>query len=559
MGWGVLLRTKQGLKLLSEVCGADDWNRTDLRLPPEFNESMGHLRWVAYKVTMPVIIVSGLLGNIMNLAVLTRPALRGVTYVYLSGLAIADLGVMLCVVPMVMRLNRCPSLTYAAAFFHAHAELVATNSCMAASIFIVVCLTIDRYISVCLPTKFRSVHTRRNARVAIATSYALAVAISCPLTALKSVCVIDPGPQGAPLPLYAFQENTPVTHSTTWLVYLWTSETAVRFGPAVILATLNLLIICKFRNLKSKRKRFRQASDKFRSRHLLDSTSTAATNAPQAGLRNRNYKEERRLVVLLTSIIVLFFVTMTPSAFLSLLYSEQRNKDLGFQAFRAAANNLEIGNFALNFYVYFLCSKEFRRVFLSVFARGPCAAPTMAADNAKDHQGEPDDAALMEDFSRNGTTVRPSPDQTRSPNIPSPTLSKMGEIDADDKNGHYPVALDVIWETQKTKQIEETYCIRLSTGPAGNNGSKPPDEPSLTWENKTLRARNDWQAQPTPRAGCTCAVTSSRFEKVPHAQHACILFHLSPERIPPLLLSSSTEFCIYSVLCIDNDTIGPVS
>nr|CAD7202599.1 unnamed protein product [Timema douglasi] len=435
---------------LSEVCGADDWNRTDLRLPPEFNESMGHLRWVAYKVTMPLIIVSGLLGNIMNLAVLTRPALRGVTYVYLSGLAVADLGVMLCVVPMVMRLNRCPSLTYAAAFFHAHAELVATNSCMAASIFIVVCLTIDRwghrrffyrepnlsdmsshrYISVCLPTKFRSVHTRRNARVAIATSYALAVAISCPLTALKSVCVIDPGPQGAPLPLYAFQKGK-VGHMRLGHVREHSSDSL----HDVASLPMDIRDGRKFRNLKSKRKRFRQASDKFRSRHLLDSTSTAATNAPQAGLRNRNYKEERRLVVLLTSIIVLFFVTMTPSAFLSLLYSEQRNKDLGFQAFRAAANNLEIGNFALNFYVYFLCSKEFRRVFLSVFARGPCAESKMAADNAKDHQGEPDDAALMEDFSRNGTTVRPSPDQTRSPNIPSPTLSKLGEMDADDKNG----------------------------------------------------------------------------------------------------------------------------
>nr|CAD7570066.1 unnamed protein product [Timema californicum] len=81
----------------------------------------------------------------------------------------------------------------------------------------------------------------------------------------------------------------------------------------------------------------------------------------------------------------------------------------------------------------------------------------------------------------------------------------------------------------KTKQTEETYCIRLSTGPAGNNGSKPPDELSLTRENKTLRARDDWQAQPTPRAGWTCAVTSSRYEKVPEAQHACILFHFSPE------------------------------
>nr|CAD7258728.1 unnamed protein product [Timema shepardi] len=112
----------------------------------------------------------------------------------------------------------------------------------------------------------------------------------------------------------------------------------------------------------------------------------------------------------------------------------------------------------------------------------------------------------------------------------------------------------------KTKQIEETYCIRLSTGPAGNNGSKPLDELSLTRKNKTLRARDDWQAQPTtPRAGWTCAVTSSRYEKVPEARHARILFHFSPEYILPLLLSSSTEFCIYSGLCIDNVTIGPVS
>nr|CAD7256258.1 unnamed protein product [Timema shepardi] len=79
----------------------------------------------------------------------------------------------------------------------------------------------------------------------------------------------------------------------------------------------------------------------------------------------------------------------------------------------------------------------------------------------------------------------------------------------------------------KIKQIEETYCIRLSTGPAGNNGSKPPDELSLTWENKTLRARDDWQALPMPSAGWTCAVTSSRYEKVPEARHACILFHFT--------------------------------
>ena len=38
-----------------------------------------------------------------------------------------------------------------------------------------------------------------------------------------------------------------------------------------------------------------------------------------------------------------------------------------FQVFRAVANNLELLNFALNFYIYCLCSAEIRRAFVSLF------------------------------------------------------------------------------------------------------------------------------------------------------------------------------------------------
>ena len=82
-----------------------------------------------------------------------------------------------------------------------------------------------------------------------------------------------------------------------------------------MLAVLNTLIICKFLRLTSKRRKFHARADK-----LLENSQ-----------RNKNYQEERRLVVLLTSIMHLFFLTMTPSAFLSLLYSEQRERQLGFQ------------------------------------------------------------------------------------------------------------------------------------------------------------------------------------------------------------------------------------
>lgn len=348
----------------------------------------------------------------MNLIVLTRPMLRGVTYVYLSGLAIADLGVMLFVIPMVVRLNKIQSQTPAVAFFHAHIELVITNSFMASSIFIVCFMTVDRYISVCLPTKFRSVHTRKNATLSIAVSYVLGTVVSCPLAALKTVCKVIPNPGNDPVVYYSFQENTKVTNSWPWMVYLWTSEIWVRFGPAFILAILNTFIIRKFRKLEANRKRFRSASNKFRSRHLLDSSLTSDQHS--ISMKKSNYQEEKRLVVLLTSIIVTFFVTMTPSAFLSLLYTEKRDDDFGFQAFRAIANNLELGNFALNFYVYFLCSKEFRKVFISVISNhGICQVRRKASiQEEKTHE---------EEYSRYGTTVRPSPDNTKtSGNLRSP-------------------------------------------------------------------------------------------------------------------------------------------
>ena len=105
--------------------------------------------------------------------------------------------------------------------------------------------------------------------------------------------------------------------------------------------------------------------------------------------------EERMLVLVLISIVVLFVCCTTPAAVLSVLYSVKLDDHLGFQVirawidfwqsfhtassqyfhkycqvenltgicqmyfisqvFRAVANNLELLNFALNFYIYCLC------------------------------------------------------------------------------------------------------------------------------------------------------------------------------------------------------------
>ena len=80
--------------------------------------------------------------------------------------------------------------------------------------------------------------------------------------------------------------------------------------------------------------------------------------------------EERMLVMVLISIVILFVCCTTPAAILSILISPSLDKHLGFQTFRAIANNLELLNFALNFYIYCLCSAEIRRAFVTTFVTG---------------------------------------------------------------------------------------------------------------------------------------------------------------------------------------------
>ena len=72
------------------------------------------------------------------------------------------------------------------------------------------------------------------------------------------------------------------------------------------------------------------------------------------------------LVVVLIAIVVLFVVCTTPAAFLSLSITGERKKHVGFSIFRACSNNLELLGFALNFFVYCLCSAEIREAFVDV-------------------------------------------------------------------------------------------------------------------------------------------------------------------------------------------------
>ena len=118
---------------------------------------------VAFNVVAMVIVAIGILGNVLNLVVLTRPKLKGVMYVYLLGLAVSNLSVLITAIPALMSIAKSPepiySSLYAVAFFFAHLEIPLLNAFMAASVYIIIGMTVNRYISIYKPTHFQRIHT----------------------------------------------------------------------------------------------------------------------------------------------------------------------------------------------------------------------------------------------------------------------------------------------------------------------------------------------------------------------------------------------------------------
>lgn len=103
------------------------------------------IHYVAYGIIAKVIVAVGIFGNILNLIVLTRPKLKGVMYTYLLGLAVSNLCVLVSAIPALHFLAHGKTTQYyIVAFFNAHLAVPVLNTFMAASVYIMICTTVNR-------------------------------------------------------------------------------------------------------------------------------------------------------------------------------------------------------------------------------------------------------------------------------------------------------------------------------------------------------------------------------------------------------------------------------
>ncbi|KAI8126825.1 hypothetical protein FF38_03110 [Lucilia cuprina] len=299
------------------------------------------LREYSYGIILPIICALGIIGNVLNLIVLTRRNMRGTAYIYMRAYSTAALLAIVFAIPFGIRMlvhkDRGQWEEFGPAFYTAHLELFLGNGCLGVGVMMLLILTIERYVSVCHPSFTRPVMGPPGLIVFLTTMITFVIYLPSVFRGELIKCVLQTDGRF----VYFRRDNNAFLRTIFYSIYKVMLEVLFKLIPTVLIAGLNLRIMMVYRQTCEKRRKM---------------TSSRASYIKDA--------EERRLFLLLGSTSILFLVCVSPMAILHMTIASEVLPSFSFQVFRALANLLELTNYSITFYIYCLFSEDFRNTLM---------------------------------------------------------------------------------------------------------------------------------------------------------------------------------------------------
>ncbi|KAL5277250.1 hypothetical protein ACFFRR_002464 [Megaselia abdita] len=308
------------------------------------------LREYCYGIILPIICALGIIGNVLNLIVLTRRNMRGTAYIYMRGYSAAALLAIVFAIPFGIRMlihrDRGKWAEFGPAFYSAHLELFLGNGCLGVGVMMLLVLTIERYVSVCHPGYIRPVMGPPRVTVVVIPLLTFIIYLPSVFRGQIVKCVWElEGPY-----VYYRRDNTEFLGTLFYAVYKIILEVIFKLIPTILIAGFNLSIMIAYRRTCEKR------------RGMIISRNTCCKEDDP-----RKFAEERRLFLLLGSTSALFLVCVSPMAVLHMTIAAENLSSFSFQVFRALANLMELANYSITFYIYCLFSEDFRNTLIRTF------------------------------------------------------------------------------------------------------------------------------------------------------------------------------------------------
>ncbi|XP_031848230.1 G-protein coupled receptor dmsr-1 isoform X2 [Nomia melanderi] len=313
--------------------------------------------------------IFGSIANILNILVLTRREMRSPTNIILTGLALADLLVMIDYIPYAFHLylyrrSRKDKFSYGWAIFvlfHSNFAQV----CHTISICLTLILAVWRYVAVA--KKNREWCSYRRTIFAILITYALCPVLCVPLyittEVREKVEVLDsndsPVVETVNTTLYFVQfTETAENHDVLKALNFWIYSIVIKLFPCVVLTVVILKLLQVLLEAKRRRRKL---------------TNMHEDNFDRKKSSRRADKERQtdRTKMMLLAVLLLFLLTELPQGILGLC-----SVLLGPGFFRTCylmlgdvIDMLTLVNSAINFILYCTMSRQFRKTFNELFCK----------------------------------------------------------------------------------------------------------------------------------------------------------------------------------------------
>ena len=347
------------------------------------------------QVLIPIVALFGILGNALNLIVLTRKSLRFTmdhleksAHSSLIALAVSD--ALICVVYAVKSAMR----GHLTMFYSRHKSLFPLyfdmyheglfNILLTSSTWLTVVMAVGRYVAVCKPLHARGFISVRGTRIAIAMVFVGSVLFNLPrfwhYATLSMPCndLLPPKLQlsiadACPSCRYYFKDTGTLYHNSTFVTLYGVACSAVAIlFPLPVLTVCNVCLVRALRRSQLLQKQYRATNMRCRSLRFINNDTTSRAGADDryspAGQRHSGKStSQHRITPTVIGLIVLFTLLVGPSEILALfrqyILTGQKTA-ASYDAYQSAivvTNFLLLVNFAVNFVLYCIVNVQFRR------------------------------------------------------------------------------------------------------------------------------------------------------------------------------------------------------
>ncbi|XP_064644056.1 FMRFamide receptor-like [Lineus longissimus] len=304
----------------------------------EYAEFYRNAKFVTGIVLYPILCTFGITGNILSLIVLSHKKMSSSTNVFLSALSVSDLiklvnDVMYFIVVVIERYDTVTGQRAMALLYPSAHYILNMSVCVTA--WLTVSVSVERYISVCHPTRAKTMCTIQRARIV-----SVCVFIGMSILALPSGLRYENRwsiSNETNQSIVSIELSVFGQHQLFKTAYTWIQNLLRSIIPLFVLVILNSCIIYALW---------------------------------QSRIKGKTMSSRNRISIMLIIVVFVFLICITPDAILSTFfkfgYYDANNLVRGI---REISDLLLQINSAVNFVLYCTFSTIFRGIFIEIFLK----------------------------------------------------------------------------------------------------------------------------------------------------------------------------------------------